>query len=234
MNKKTRMLIICSILFMGSLTVADISSVKLIQTSIFGLDVLVPLGTIAFALTFLATDVVSEVFGRATALNVLGFGVLMRLITWGYFFFSIGNLDGNVFGFSTPEFWTTDNQASYSFVLGSSMSIFIAGFVAIIISSLNDIYVFHYFKRKDEGKNRFWMRNNISTIFSQVINSLLFISIAYATIMPVKGILMAVAGQVIVKFMFAIFDTPLAYLMRNYAQEKEYWFKFWTADFWKG
>jgi hypothetical protein len=234
MDKKQRMLILCCILFMGSLLVADISSVKLIQTSIFGLDILVPLGTVAFALTFLATDVVSEVHGRRQAMNILIIGLVMRFIAFVYFYLSIGNEIGQVLGLNPPEFWSDTNQSSFSMVLGASLPIFIAGFVAVFISSLNDIYVFHWLKRKHEGKDLFWVRNNTSTVLSQIINSFLFITIAYASTMPVKGIVMAILGQVIVKFFLSIFDTPLAYLMRNYGNDKDGWYKIWTKSFWKG
>ena len=195
---------------------------------------LIPLGTLAFALTFLATDVVSEVHGRAYSFYVLMAGLVMRFIAFIYFYYCIGDNNGFVFGFSTPEFWPSSSQNSYKFVLGSSMPIFIAGFVAVFISSLNDIYIFHYLKRKHEGKNMFWIRNNVSTILSQLVNSFLFITIAFANIMPVKGIIMAIIGQSITKFFFALLDTPFAYMMRNYAQDKVEWYKFWKRDFWLG
>jgi uncharacterized integral membrane protein (TIGR00697 family) len=234
MDRKEKMLIICCLIFMGSLILADISSVKLIEASIFGLDVLVPLGTVAFALTFLATDVISEVYGKKQAVYILVTGLTMRGFIAFYFYICAGDTSGNVIGLRPPEFWTQESQNSYAFMLDSSMPIFIGGFIAVLIASLNDVYVFHWLKRKHENKNKFWVRNNISTIFSQFINSFLFITIAYAASMPVKGIVMAIVGQVIVKFGLAIFDTPLAYLMRNYANGNSNWYKFWEGNFWKG
>ena len=214
--------------------VADISSVKIVEAKIFGLSVIVPLGTIAFGLTFLATDVISEVYGRSYSFYVLVAGMIMRSIAGFYFFLSIGDASGAVLGYSTPDFWSTESQNSFHFVLGSSIPIFVAGVVAVLVASANDIFVFHFLKRRHENKNLFWVRNNISTILSQIVNSILFITIAYASAMPVKALVLAIMGQSLTKFLVAILDTPIAYLMRNYALNSPYWYKFWMKEFWKG
>ncbi len=74
MDRKTQMLVFCALLFMGALVVADVTSVKLFEVSMFGMQLLVPVGTVAFALTFLATDVVGELYDRRHAIYIVWIG----------------------------------------------------------------------------------------------------------------------------------------------------------------
>ena len=79
-TRRAFILFFCVGLFMVSLVLAAITAVK-IQAFHFGpLTVLVPAGTIAFGLTYLATDVISEVWGRGYALCVVFSGLLMRFL----------------------------------------------------------------------------------------------------------------------------------------------------------
>ena len=114
-------------------------------------------------------------------------------------------------------------------------SIFIAGFSAILVASLLDVYLFHYLKDLHEGRNLFWLRNNVSTFGGQLVNSTLFVVIAFYTTLTPGQLLSAVVGQIVVKWVIAlILDTPLAYLARNYGQGNATWYAFWTRPFWTG
>jgi uncharacterized integral membrane protein (TIGR00697 family) len=198
------------------------------------MQLLVPVGTVAFALTFLATDVVGEVFDRKHAIYIVWAGVVLLVFILLYFIATVGDTKGNFWIFNSPGFWNTEQQESYSFVFSGTFWIYIGGFIAVLVSSINDVYIFHHFKEKHSGKNLFWFRNNVSTVLSQIINSTLFVSIAFATVLTIPEILSAIAGQVIFKVILAFLDTPLAYAMRNYANEVKYWYNPLSAGSWKG
>jgi uncharacterized integral membrane protein (TIGR00697 family) len=221
---------------MGALVVADVTSVKLIGFTVpwISFDILFPVGTIAFAATFLATDIVGELFSKRHAIFIVWMGVVLRILVMFYFLAAVGAPDGSVLGLAAPPFWSPENQASYGFVLGGTFWIYIGGFAAILISSLADVFIFHHFKEKHAGKNLFWFRNNFSTIFGQIINSTVFISIAFAGTLTIAQILSAIFGQFLIKTGLAFLDTPVAYLIRNYGNGSQDWYRFWTKAFWKG
>jgi len=235
-DRKSQIAIFCSLLFMGSLIIADFTSVKLASFSFFGWDLLVPLGTFAFAITFWCTDVIGEVVGRKSALLVVWAGVAIRafFLFW-YVSWVIGDDSGNVTGLSLPSFWTADNQDAIVFVFSQSIRIFWAGFVAILVASLLDVYLFHYYKEKHKGRNLFFLRNNISTFGGQLVNSTLFVIIAFYTVLTPSQLASAVVGQIVVKWLIAlVIDTPLAYMARNYGQDKDGWWEIWTKSYWRG
>lgn len=219
--------------FMASLLVADITSIKLFEERLFGTGLLVPAGTLAFALTFVFTDVVIEVAGRRAGLRLVAISVGFRLLTLLYFVYTLGTQPGPL-GWTTPPFWSEADEFSYRFVFGGTVPIYLAGFAAVIVAFINDIYIFSYLRERHRGKNLYWLRNFLSTGMSQIINSTIFITLAFGASLTIPQILAAIGGQCIVKVIIAFVDLPLAYVMRNYAQGRVMWYNIFSADFWKG
>lgn len=234
-ERKIQLLIFCCLMFMGSLLIADFTSVKLGSIHLGIWELLIPMGTFAFAVTFWCTDLISELFGRKHAVTVVWTGVGIRFFLMMYVLWVIGDQSGEVAGLTLPSFWSAENQSAVVFVFSQSVKIFWAGFFAILVASLIDVYMFHYLKDRHEGRNLFWLRNNVSTFGGQLINSTLFVVIAFYGMLTTEQLLGAVVGQIIVKWFLAFFvDTPLAYLFRNYGQDRDNWFAFWSKSFWTG
>lgn len=219
-DREAQVLIGCTMLFITALLGAVVTSPKVQMYNIFSGSFLIPAGTILFCLAYLATDVISEIWGRSYAVIVVLFGVLMRLIVLGYFYFAISGEVAFNFIDAAP-FWTSEQQSAYSTTLGGSQLIIWAGLVAFFISSLMDVFIFHYFKERHKNKNMLWFRNTVSTSLSQLVNSVFFISIAFATVASLSQILSLILGQVVVKVLVSILDTPLVYIIRNYAMRKK-------------
>lgn len=118
---------------------------------------------------------------------------------------------------SNAETWPQAREDAFTSVMSSSNRINIAGMVAFALSALSDVLIFHRLREAEQGKNRLWLRNNISTMASQVLNSVVFITVAFAGTLGWAAIGSLVLGQVIVKILVAAFDTPLVYLLRNLA-----------------
>lgn len=217
MTRKTFVLFFCTGLFMVSLVLAALTAIKVHVVHLGPLSVLVPAGTLAFCLTYLATDVISEVWGRGYALSVVVTGLVMRFVTGLLLLYAMHIED--VAGFMTlADSWTPERQAEFLSVFGAGNRTNFAGIVAFGISALADVTIFHYMRQRDAGKNRLWLRNNVSTMVSQVLNSGVFITVAFAGTLPWSAIGSLVLGQVIVKILVAAFDTPLVYLLRNIAE----------------
>jgi uncharacterized integral membrane protein (TIGR00697 family) len=180
------------------LITANIITVKLI--SVWGW--IVPAGIIAYPLTFLFTDVITELYGRNTAAKViwLGFGasILMVILVVG------GRL------LPPSAYW--EGQAAYESVLGMVPRIVLASMIAYLVSQHHDIFAFSFWRRKT--KARFlWLRNNASTMVSQALDTGLFITIAFWGTVPGSVLVNMLLTQYVIKLGIAALDTPFCYLM---------------------
>ena len=208
--------IFCVGLFIACLVSAAVLAVKPIAFNLFGFGLLVPIGTFAFALTYTATDVISEVWGRKLATAVILTGLIIRLIVFGLFAMGL-TVESWTPWIGPADYWTPENEAAFEFVLAGSNRINFAGMVAFGLSAMTDVYVYHYFRQRDAGKNRLWWRNNVSTIVAQVVNSTLFITVAFGGLVSWAALASLILGQVMFKILTAVVDTPLVYILRNRA-----------------
>ncbi len=202
----------CITVFIMSLVVTAVTASKLYDITILGLTISVPVGTSLFALTFLATDILSEVWGKTHAKTLVLTGFITRIFVLGFLYFAVTVPGG--------AFW--ENQTAYASVLWSSANILLAGIITYPVSQLVDVYVFHWLKGWQGNGNYLWLRNNLSTFLSQIVDSTLFVMIAFYAVLPTSVLLGIIAGQVLVKCFIAIIDTPFVYFFRNYATGRQW------------
>ena len=198
-------LVVLATLFTTCLLVANILAVKLV--SIGGW--IVPAGVIAYPLTFLFTDVITELYGRRTASKViwLGFGanLLMVILVFS------GRL------LPSAPFW--EGQPAYESILGMVPRIVLASMIAYLISQHHDVFAFHFWRKKT--KARFlWLRNNASTMVSQALDTGVFITIAFWGTVPAGVLANMLLTQYLIKLGIAALDTPFCYLLVGLLKEK--------------
>jgi len=194
-------------LFISSILLSNIIATKIIVAG----GLIVPAAVVLYPLTFLFTDVVSEVEGRKSARDLVMMGFYMSIIMVLILF--IGKI------LPPAPFWK--NQEAYNIILGSTPRIVLASMIAYLISQNHDVWAFHWWKQKTSGKH-LWMRNNFSTITSQLIDSVLFIGIAFTGIYPLKTIGVMIFSQYLIKVGIALLDTPFCYmLVRIYGNHRE-------------
>jgi len=191
-------LVVLATLFTTCLLVANIISVKLI--SIGGW--VVPAGVIAYPLTFLFTDVTSELYGRKTAARVVWVGFAANLLM------VILVLGGGLL--PPAPFWT--EQGAYESTLGMVPRIVLASMVAYLVSQHHDVFAFHFWRRKTGGRF-LWLRNNASTMLSQALDTGLFITLAFWGTVPAGVLVDMLLRQYIMKLVIAAADTPFCYLL---------------------
>ncbi|RQD65441.1 MAG: VUT family protein [Desulfonatronovibrio sp. MSAO_Bac4] len=187
--------ILLASLFSGSLVIASVISSKIITIG----GVVLPAGILAYCITFVASDVISEVWGKEKAKQVVLGGFAALVVCLGLIHLALA--------WPGAVFW--DNNEAYASVLGAAPRIIIASLIAYLISQNHDVWAFHFWKRVFNGKH-LWIRNNLSTASSQIIDSAIFITIAFYGIMP---ILPLIIGQVMVKLIIAFMDTPVVYFV---------------------
>lgn len=159
----------------------------------------VPAGVIAFSMTFFITDLLSEKFGKKYAKKAVWAGFFSSLVLVISVYIVVN---------WQPASYSIEISEMMSRVLALTPRITLAGFFAYIVSQNHDIWAFHFWKKKTKGKH-LWLRNNASTIVSQLIDSVLFVTIAFYGLFP---ILPLVIGQWVVKIVIALIDTPFMYL----------------------
>ncbi|MCG8373608.1 MAG: queuosine precursor transporter [Balneolales bacterium] len=168
----------------------------------------VPAGVIAYPFTFLATDLISELFGRKKAqlLVWVGFGMnffMLLLMSINHWLPNSAGVSGGLDLF----------EGVYQFMVGNV----IASMIAYLVAQSVDVRLFHFWKRKTKGKY-LWVRNNGSTMFSQLVDSTAILSILYIagnlgdSINTIGALIILIINSYLFKFFFALFDTPLIYL----------------------
>ena len=221
MKKTEKNLIILIALFVTSLLTANIiSSNGMILTNIYigKIQLLAPAAVLAYAITFLMTDIIGQIWGKKEA----NFAVIVGLIA---------QVLCSALIFLTPIIFKRWFVGSDVYSVLSSLGWFTAGsLVAYICSQTWDIFVFH--KIKDWAKKRFgeekynkqrWLWNNGSTMTSQIIDTVIFISIGFGIGLKMRGaeLVGLMIGQYLIKFCLALLDTPIFYLFTRVRKEKK-------------
>lgn len=197
-DKKLYKLITLISVFITSLLISNIVAAKIFM--VYGFSITV--GVLLYPITFAMTDTISEVWGKEIATRIvwIGFGVNIIML----FFLWVGKV------LPAAPFWP--HQEAYNAILGAVPRITIASLISYTVSQTNDVWLFHKIKEKTKSKH-LWLRNNLSTMLSQLIDSILFISVAFLGTMPFKAILTMIAVQYVIKLTLAVFDTPIVYLL---------------------
>ncbi len=198
-------------IFVSSLTAANFLAAKVaLLGTVWGVSLLVPVGVLAYAVTFTVTDVITEVFGKDAAVKVVRAGFVTQLLILLYAWVAVG--------MPAAPFMEHLSEA-YRQLVASPPNIVIASVIAYLISQHHDVWAFHMWKERTGGK-WLWLRNNASTAVSQAIDTAVFITLAFGVLPAVLGgtsvpwglIPYAILGQYLVKLLIAALDTPFVYL----------------------
>ena len=189
------------------------SKVFIMPFSMFGSAVTLTTGAICYPLTFLITDIIGELWGREKA-NIA--------VRWGF----VSQLISTAIIIIARYLPATDAvmQDSYVTLLGQNWVFVLASLTAYTISQHWDVWVFHnirdrYIEKHGSTKGGKWIWNNASTCTSQMLDSVIYVVIAFGfgfgwlfdSSMHSVMVNMII-GQVLVKVVIALLDTPIFYL----------------------
>ncbi|MCH1583411.1 MAG: queuosine precursor transporter [Flavobacteriales bacterium] len=160
-------------------------------------------GLLAYPLTFLVTDLISEVFGKKRADDVVKGGLVASVFTLG-----IITLAG---GASATE-WSPVSDGEFDHVFGQTLLAVGASMAAYLIAQFLDVRIFHFWKHRTGGR-KLWLRNNFSTIPSQFVDTV----VVLVLLCSVGEIEWGLFGALLIngfgfKVLVAALDTPLVYL----------------------
>jgi len=164
-------------------------------------NIVVPAAVFIYAITFTLIDLVNEKLGKQGARHVVYTAFLANLLLAAYSQFAIR--------LPATPFYGDEGQAAFASVLGSTWRIVLASLTAYLISSLIDVQVFAWWRER-VGRHK-WARVLASNAVSTLVDSIVFIVIAFGGVMPVLPL---IKGQYIVKMAVTVVSVPLIYLVR--------------------
>ena len=164
-------------------------------------------GILPYPITFLVTDLISEIFGRKAANRVVVAGIFAS-------FFSMGIL---LLAGIVPALPNSPiGDATFNKVFALSPIAVLASMMAYLFAQFIDIRIYHFWKNLTEGKH-LWLRNNFSTFASQFIDTFTVVGLLCVFgVLPWDTFLGLLISGVVFKILVALIDTPLLYLSVNW------------------
>lgn len=193
-------------LFVATLVTSNIIAVKLTALGPFT----VPAAIVIFPLAYLFGDVLTEVWGYATA----------RMVIWTGFAANIVVVCFIAIAVAVPSSPAYPNGDAYSTILGMTPRIVVASLVAYLCGEFVNSFVLAKLKVATSGRF-LWARTIGSTLIGQGIDTVIFISIAFAGVLPFPVLRAVMRDQWILKVLYEIVATPLTYAIVTWLKRRE-------------
>ncbi len=172
------------------------------------------LGNIMFASTFLVTDILSENHGKKAANKAvyLGIAVSLMFIIITKFWLSF-TPSANDFAFP-----------AFAVIFSNTPRVMFAGFAVYIVAQFLDVWIYHKLwafteNKCGNGRRFLWLRNNVATLTSQLINAILFNLFAFYGVYDSKTLFSIILSTYIIYIATSLLDTPVVYLARYINQK---------------
>lgn len=207
--------LILASLFIASLVASNLIFQKFFywypfKMQLFGVNLFeVSVGLLPYPITFLITDILSEIYGQKKANQVVVAGIFASLFSLLIVFVSQK---------APATSWSHVDDKTFNHVFGGTPIAVFASMLAYLFAQFIDIRVYHFWKKFTKGKH-LWLRNNFSTFTSQFVDTftVLLLLCSFGIIDWSKFTGLLVSG-VIFKIMIALIDTPILYAV-------VYWFR---------
>jgi len=229
-ERRERVFIVLAGLFLGTLAMLNILGItRFIDMSFtaFGFKVpfIVAVGVLPYPITFLCTDFISELYGRRRANFVVWVGLALNV--WVVFILWLGSILPPTLELDPagqPVVDAAGRLPLFFEIKKRAFGAVTASMVAYLAAQFCDVYLFHFWKRLTGGKH-LWLRNNGSTMISQLVDTTAVILLThyYAHALPIdenaplaRQLLFFIASGYVFKFVFAFLDTVPFYVGVHY------------------
>ena len=201
-NFKEQFYLILTGIFIASLVASNLIFQKFFTWNFLGINFELSVGIIAYPVTFLVTDLISELYGQKRANQVVVSGFFASVFTTLLVLISVN---------ATAVQWSPIDSVTFSKVFGLTGPAFFASMVAYLTAQLIDVRIFHFWKRLTKGKH-LWLRNNASTMFSQLVDtSVILIILCTAGVIEWERFFGLWVMGWLFKVFVALIDTPIIY-----------------------
>lgn len=235
-ERRERVFIILAAVFLGSMTLLNVVGItRFIQLGPLALAV----GVLPYPLTFLCTDLICELYGRARANFLVSVGLGLNILVLAVM--SLGSAVPAVPADTMPP-WQLLQLAEpvalpngsmaegqielFQLIYATTSGAVFASMLAYIAAQYCDVQLFHFWKRLTKGKH-LWLRNNFSTLISQLVDSVMVVLVTFGAVywrgeMTFDTLLVLVGSNYAFKALAALADTAPLYLLvrwlRGYLQ----------------
>ena len=201
-NFKEQFYLILTGIFIASLVASNLIFQKFFTWNFLGINFELSVGIIAYPVTFLVTDLISELYGQKRANQVVVSGFFASVFTTLLVLVSVN---------ATAVNWSPIDNLTFKKVFGLTGPAFFASMVAYLTAQLIDVRIFHFWKRLTKGKH-LWLRNNASTMFSQLVDtSVILIILCTAGVIEWERFFGLWVMGWLFKVFVALIDTPIIY-----------------------
>ncbi|UWG48989.1 putative member of the PurR regulon [Halanaeroarchaeum sp. HSR-CO] len=213
-------------LFVTALVTAQLTAAKVLAIDIpislplAGETLFLPGAALAYAITFFASDAYAELYGRRAAQVLVNVAFFLNFVMLALVWSTI----------AAPVAPTSPVGAeAFAGVLGPSTSIVVGSLAAYLVSQNWDVLVFHVLREVTDGAH-LWLRNLASTASSQLIDTVIFVTLAFyavpallGTADPLKPAVLGglIVGQYVLKLLIAVADTPFVYAVVGFVRQRE-------------
>jgi uncharacterized integral membrane protein (TIGR00697 family) len=194
------------VLFVAVLMISNIVATKIFKVFVFNFSG----GVILFPISYIFGDILTEVYGYARSRAVIWMGFFCSALLVGVV---------NLVGWLPPgQGWTF--QKEYEIILGSTGRIVLASFIAYLAGEFVNSFLMARMKIMTRGR-WLWMRTIGSTIVGEGIDTVLFVTIAFAGILPSPLLFSVILSNYLFKCGFEVVVTPVTYQVVKYLKKKE-------------
>ena len=201
MRFKDQLYIFLCAIFISSLVTCNLIANKFVTVDLGFKVFIVSAGILPYPLTFLVTDLISELYGQKKA-NIVVFSGFVASMFVLLFLWLGGQFN------AIPD--SIVNDDTYNKVFQNAWRIIAASMIAYLFAQFIDVRIFHFWKRLTNGKH-LWLRNNGSTIASQLVDTTLVVMILFVGVWEPSKIVSAIIDGWLFKMLMAAIDTPIIY-----------------------
>ena len=205
-NKKemsNAIFMILSSVFIASLVTCNLIANKFVEINLGFHVFIVSAGILPYPITFLVTDILSEIYGKKKTNKVIFSGFIASLLV--LLFLWLGSQ------FHSIE-QSPVNDDVYDLVFQNAWRVIAASMIAYLSAQFLDVKLFHFWKNLTNGKH-LWLRNNASTIVSQLVDTTLVVGVLFMGVWPSSQIASAILDGWVFKMLCAFLDTPIFYIL---------------------
>ena len=196
--------------FIAALVVCNLIANKFITIDLGFKTFVISAGVLPYPITFLITDILSEIYGKKKTAHIVWAGFGASLFVLGVLLLAQQ--------FTAIAGSPVDDE-TFNNVFGNSWRVIFSSMTAYLCAQLIDVRIYHFWKVKTVGKH-LWLRNNLSTIFSQLVDTTLVVCVLFLGVSSHSEILQFIFDGWLFKMLCAFIDTPLLYVTTAFIRNK--------------
>ena len=209
-EKSKKIYLYLAAIFIAALVVCNLIANKFITIDLGFKTFVISAGVLPYPITFLITDILSEIYGKKKTARIVWAGFGASLFVLGVLLLA-------------QQFTAIEaspvNDDTFNMVFGNSWRVIFASMTAYLCAQLVDVRIYHFWKEKTAGKH-LWLRNNFSTVFSQLVDTTLVVCVLFLGIRSNSEIIQFILDGWLFKMLCAFIDTPLLYASTAFIRNK--------------